>query len=298
MEGADESSVVFRDPLWAAEIVPGYDVPGWFILRARLHAERITGLDDEELSSFGRRARDLVAAVTDVTGAPATYLLVFGENYPHFHALIAARGHDVPPDLRAGNLLKLRAERHRPGGGRGTRSPGPLGVRPAHREASLCLTARAPARSGSAQATPAAFRRDIVTAATAITNVRVFDGERLGEPATVLAEDGMISAARRRAAYPTPAPPRPGRRRRRDLAARADRHACACGPGGPARGVGGLGRHHPARHGQQGSGQPRGAAEGPGAADPEERRQSGECAGFGVRQEDGIPGLDDRHGAR
>lgn len=108
MEGTGESSVVFRDPLWAAEVVPGYDVPGWFILRARRHAERITGLDDEELSSFGRRARDLVAAITDVTGAPATYLLVFGENYPHFHALIAARGHDVPPDLRAGNLLKLR----------------------------------------------------------------------------------------------------------------------------------------------------------------------------------------------
>jgi diadenosine tetraphosphate (Ap4A) HIT family hydrolase len=110
MEGADESSVVFRDPLWAAEVVPGYDVPGWFILRARRHAERITGLDDEELSSFGRHARDLVAAVTDVTGAPATYLLVFGENYPHFHALIAPRGHDVPPELRAGNLLKLRAD--------------------------------------------------------------------------------------------------------------------------------------------------------------------------------------------
>ena len=108
MEQADERSVVFRDPLWAAEIVPGYDVPGWFILRARRHAERITGLDESELTSFARRARDLVAAVTDVTGAPATYLLVFGENYPHFHALIAARGHDIPPELRAGNILKLR----------------------------------------------------------------------------------------------------------------------------------------------------------------------------------------------
>lgn len=110
MEQADETSVVFRDPLWAAEVVPGYDVPGWFILRARRHAERITGLDDEELSSYGRRARDLVAAVTDVTGAPAIYQLVFGENYRHFHALVAARGHDVPPELRAGNLLQLRAD--------------------------------------------------------------------------------------------------------------------------------------------------------------------------------------------
>ena len=30
--------------------------------------------------------------------------------------------------------------------------------------------------------------------ATAITNVRVFDGERLGEPTTVVIDDGMISA--------------------------------------------------------------------------------------------------------
>lgn len=114
MEQADASSVVFRDPLWAAEVVPGYDVPGWFILRARRHAERITGLDDEELSSYGRHARDLVAAVTEVTGAPATYLLVFGENYLHFHVLVAARGDDVPAGLRAGNILRLRADRADP----------------------------------------------------------------------------------------------------------------------------------------------------------------------------------------
>ena len=111
MEEADDTAVVFRDPLWAAEIVPGYEVPGWLILRVRRHAERITGLEPPELATFARRARDLVAAVTAVTGALTTYLLVFGENYPHFHALIAARGDDVPAELRAGNILKLRADR-------------------------------------------------------------------------------------------------------------------------------------------------------------------------------------------
>lgn len=110
IEQADAASIVFRDDLWAAEVVTGYDVPGWFILRARRHAERITGLDEAELATFARRARDLVAAVTDVTGAPATYLLVFGENFPHFHALVAARGAEVPPERRAGNLLQLRVD--------------------------------------------------------------------------------------------------------------------------------------------------------------------------------------------
>ncbi|MBL7486839.1 hypothetical protein I6A60_18165 [Frankia sp. AgB1.9] len=109
-EDAEDASVVFRDELWAAEIVPGYEVPGWIILRARRHAERITGLSDEELDSFGRRARDLVAAVSEVMDAPSTYLLVFGENYPHFHVLVAPRGAHVPSDRRAGDILKLRLE--------------------------------------------------------------------------------------------------------------------------------------------------------------------------------------------
>ena len=37
----------------------------------------------------------------------------------------------------------------------------------------------------------------MVIAATAITNVRVFDGERLREPATVVLEDGRSSTCHR-----------------------------------------------------------------------------------------------------
>ena len=107
MEQAAPDAVVFRDELWAAEIAPGYEVPGWYFLRVRRHAELLTGLDDAELGTFGRRAAGLVAAVTAATGAPATYLLHFGENYRHFHALIAARGADIPAGLRGGNILQL-----------------------------------------------------------------------------------------------------------------------------------------------------------------------------------------------
>jgi diadenosine tetraphosphate (Ap4A) HIT family hydrolase len=107
MEQAESGAIVFRDELWAAEVAPGYEVPGWFFLRTRRHAELLTGLDDAELSGLGRRARDLVAAVTEATGAPATYLLHFGENYRHFHALVVARGADIPAELRGGNILRL-----------------------------------------------------------------------------------------------------------------------------------------------------------------------------------------------
>lgn len=110
-EQAPPESIVFRDELWAGEVVPGFDVPGWFVLRARRHAERLTGLDDAELGTMARRARDLTAAVSEVTAAAATYLLVFGENFPHFHAMIAARGEDVAPEWRGGDILKLRHDR-------------------------------------------------------------------------------------------------------------------------------------------------------------------------------------------
>ena len=109
MEGTDPASRVFLDELWAAEVAPGYEVPGWFFLRARRHAEKLTGLDEAETATFGRRAHDLVSAVEQVTGAPAVYLLSFGENYRHFHALVAARGDQVPPQLRGWALLRLLA---------------------------------------------------------------------------------------------------------------------------------------------------------------------------------------------
>ena len=110
MEDVDASSRVFADQYWAGEVAPGYEVPGWFFLRARRHAEKLTGLNEPEVAGLGRHAHDLVSAVERVTGAPAVYLLSFGENYLHFHALVCARGADVPKELRSGALLKLAAD--------------------------------------------------------------------------------------------------------------------------------------------------------------------------------------------
>jgi diadenosine tetraphosphate (Ap4A) HIT family hydrolase len=114
-EDASESVTVFSgQDGWAAGIVPGYDVPGWFVLRVRRHAEGLEGLATEELATFGRQARDLTAAIRTVTGAAATYLMVFGEAYPHFHALITPRTADVPQEMRTGDILKLRLRQRDP----------------------------------------------------------------------------------------------------------------------------------------------------------------------------------------
>lgn len=106
MHDTDPDARIFRDDLWAAEIAPGYEVPGWFFLRTRRHAEALAGLDDDEAATLGRRARDLTRAVEKVTGAQAVYLLHFGENYRHFHALVIARTADVPATLRGGGILQ------------------------------------------------------------------------------------------------------------------------------------------------------------------------------------------------
>ncbi|MEV4133247.1 hypothetical protein AB0J72_13895 [Dactylosporangium sp. NPDC049742] len=111
MEALEDAAVVFRDDLWAGEVLGGFDVPGWFVLRVRRHALRIGGLSDAELATYGRRARDLSAAVSEVTGAPATYLLTFGEANPHFHTLVAARGDDVPPERRLGAIMQQRTDK-------------------------------------------------------------------------------------------------------------------------------------------------------------------------------------------
>jgi diadenosine tetraphosphate (Ap4A) HIT family hydrolase len=111
MEDADQNTVVFRDGLWACEVVPGYDVPGWFVLRVRRHALHIGGLAEPELATYARRLRDVVGAVGEVTGAPTTYTLIFGEANPHFHSLVAARGADVPPEGRFGRILDQREQK-------------------------------------------------------------------------------------------------------------------------------------------------------------------------------------------
>ena len=107
MEESDPAARVFADDLWAAEVPPGFEVPGWFFLRARRHAEKLTGLDESETATFGRRAHDLASAVERATGAPAVYLCSFGENYRHFHAIVAARGNEVPPEARGWALMGL-----------------------------------------------------------------------------------------------------------------------------------------------------------------------------------------------
>ena len=115
LESAPDEAVVYRDTDWACEVAEGYDVPGWYVLRVRRHAEGWPALTPSEAAGFGVVSQRVTRAIHAVTGAPTVYFLSFGENYAHLHFLLIARPADLPPELRGAAILTLRAtHRDRP----------------------------------------------------------------------------------------------------------------------------------------------------------------------------------------
>jgi diadenosine tetraphosphate (Ap4A) HIT family hydrolase len=108
LEAAEPGAVIYRDEDWSCEIADGYDVPGWFILRLRRHAEGWGGPSAEELAGFGPISQQLATAIQSATGASNVYFMSFGENYPHFHFLVIARDAELPPESRGAAILGLR----------------------------------------------------------------------------------------------------------------------------------------------------------------------------------------------
>jgi uncharacterized protein YbjT (DUF2867 family) len=79
-------------------------VPAWVLTHGADRARAILPAGTDIRSGDPGDDDDLLAPA----GAPATYLLHFGENYRHFHALVAARGADIPLAQRGGSILGLR----------------------------------------------------------------------------------------------------------------------------------------------------------------------------------------------
>lgn len=107
-------SIVFRDETWSCDVADGYDVPGWFVLRLRRHAEGWSGATAAELVDFGPVSQRLTAAIREATGAPTVYFMSFGENYPYFHFLLAARDTGLALEHRGAGILTLLAEHRDP----------------------------------------------------------------------------------------------------------------------------------------------------------------------------------------
>ena len=108
LEEADAAAVVFRDDTWSCEVADGYDVPGWFILRLRRHAEGWSGPTADELAGLGPVSQRIAAAVQSAMDADGIYFMSFGENYPHFHFLITVRPRQLDPENRGAGILATR----------------------------------------------------------------------------------------------------------------------------------------------------------------------------------------------
>jgi diadenosine tetraphosphate (Ap4A) HIT family hydrolase len=109
LEAADPAAIIYRDANWSCEIADGYDVPGWYILRLRRHAEGWSEPTAEELADFGPISQRVANAIQSATGATGVYFMSFGENYPHFHFLVIARDANLPPESRGAAILGRRA---------------------------------------------------------------------------------------------------------------------------------------------------------------------------------------------
>jgi diadenosine tetraphosphate (Ap4A) HIT family hydrolase len=110
LEAAPDAAVVYRDATWSCEVAEGYDVPGWYILRLRRHAEGWGALTPDEAAGFGTVSQRVATAIQAATGATGAYFMSFGENYPHFHFLVLARPADLAPELRGAGILAMRAD--------------------------------------------------------------------------------------------------------------------------------------------------------------------------------------------
>lgn len=109
LEGADPAATIYRDDTWSCEVADGSEVPGWFVLRLRRHAEGWEGLIRDEAEGFGVVSQRIANAIQKATGAPTVYFLSFGEKYRHFHFLVIIRPDDLAPELKGAGILALRA---------------------------------------------------------------------------------------------------------------------------------------------------------------------------------------------
>jgi diadenosine tetraphosphate (Ap4A) HIT family hydrolase len=105
LEVLPAGAVVIDEPEWVVFVHPSYRRDGCLWVQAREHVEGLWSLTDAQAASFAEVARSSAAALRSAAAAPRVYVVSFGENFPHFHALLIARGDDVPPSDRGLELV-------------------------------------------------------------------------------------------------------------------------------------------------------------------------------------------------
>ena len=98
---------LFEADGWRVFVHPEYARANCVWVVATDHAEGLWDLGDRQARSFGTVTRQVAAALR-ATGSVKVYIVSFGENLPHFHALVIGRadGDEKGLDLTARHLTK------------------------------------------------------------------------------------------------------------------------------------------------------------------------------------------------
>src|SRR6266571_6971566 len=78
-------NVIYRDDRWSLWVRPGLEVPAWFVLSLRRHAEGLAELNDDEAETLGPLVRRISLAIREAIGVDKVYLVFFGEHFAHVH---------------------------------------------------------------------------------------------------------------------------------------------------------------------------------------------------------------------
>ena len=101
----ETASWIYQNELWSLGGPSWASMPGYFILQLRRHAEGLEELSDAEAESLGPLVKRISRVTREVLGYPKTYLVFFGERYPHVHFAVVAVRDDLPEEHRGPGVL-------------------------------------------------------------------------------------------------------------------------------------------------------------------------------------------------
>lgn len=111
---------VLANEAWAVHVLPGYEIDGWLAVVARRHVAGLGRLADEQAASLGPTLRRVATAAETATGAGRSYLVALGEQWEHWHALVAPVPSGLPDGGRGLSLLKNARDLRDPAAARAT----------------------------------------------------------------------------------------------------------------------------------------------------------------------------------
>ena len=93
-----------ENELWRVGPHPSSKTPGWICAFLKRHAEGLTEMSPDELTTMGPVLAEAAVALTEATDPERVYMMMFGENAPHIHIVLMPRGKDILPEHRSSSL--------------------------------------------------------------------------------------------------------------------------------------------------------------------------------------------------